>query len=76
MENYVEDPLSEELLQGNFDGKNQVLVDAVRNDEGKMKHLKFEGTFVEPPQPENEEEPVGVGAGEATEEGNEGEAGE
>ncbi|MFN6109780.1 MAG: ATP-dependent Clp protease ATP-binding subunit [Planctomycetota bacterium] len=43
LENYVEDPLSEELLRDSFAGKNKILVDVVRNDEGKMKHLKFEG---------------------------------
>jgi len=43
LENYVEDPLSEELLRDSFAGKNKILVDVVRNEEGKMKHLKFEG---------------------------------
>jgi ATP-dependent Clp protease ATP-binding subunit ClpC len=43
LENYVEDPLSEELLQNTFVGKTKIKVDVVRNEEGKMKHLKFEG---------------------------------
>jgi ATP-dependent Clp protease ATP-binding subunit ClpC len=43
LENYIEDPLSEELLQGSFEGKTRIFVDVVRNDEGKVKHLKFEG---------------------------------
>ncbi len=43
LENYIEDPLSEELLQGTFEGKARIFVDVVRNDEGKVKHLKFEG---------------------------------
>ncbi len=47
LENYVEDPLSEELLQNRFQGKNKILVDVVRNEEGKMKHLKFEGVHVD-----------------------------
>lgn len=47
LENYVEDPLSEELLQNRFQGKNKILVDVVRNEEGKMKHLKFEGVNVD-----------------------------
>ena len=64
IENYVEDPLSEELLQGTFQGKNKIVVDLVRNDEGKMKHLKFDGEFVEP---EKKDEPVGVGATEEPE---------
>ncbi|MEQ1905369.1 MAG: ATP-dependent Clp protease ATP-binding subunit [Pirellulaceae bacterium] len=43
LENFVEDPLSEELLQNSFAGKNKIKVDVVRDDEGKFKHLKFEG---------------------------------
>ena len=64
LESYVEDPLSEELLQGTFTGKNKINVDVHRDDDGKMKHLKFDGEFVEPPADEkkDEEEPVGVGA--------------
>ncbi len=61
LENYVEDPLSEELLQGTFTGKNKIDVDVHRDSDGRMKHLKFEGEFVEPPAAP-EEEPVGVGA--------------
>ena len=64
LESYIEDPLSEELLQGTFTGKNKINVDVHRDDDGKMKHLKFDGEFVEPPADEkkDEEEPVGVGA--------------
>ncbi len=68
LENYVEDPLSEELLQGTFQGKNKILVDAIRNEDGKIRSLKFDGVYIEPPakpDPEPEQEPpVGVGAGE------------
>ncbi|HMO15569.1 MAG TPA: ATP-dependent Clp protease ATP-binding subunit [Pirellulaceae bacterium] len=60
IENFVEDPLSEELLRNSFHGKNKILVDVVRDD-GKMKHLKFEG-FVD--DNVSGEETVGVGAGE------------
>ena len=61
IENHVEDPLSEELLQGNFSGKNRISVEVARNEEGKMKHLRFVGDFVEPDPPE---EPVAVASGE------------
>lgn len=61
LENFVEDPLSEELLQGRFEGKNRIMVDAHRED-GKIKHLKFEGTFQEPESNPDDEEPVSVGA--------------
>ena len=65
LENFVEDPLSEELLQGHFEGKNKIVVDGVRNDAGKIKSLKFESDYVAPPEPPPEpEEAVGVGAGE------------
>jgi len=59
IENYVEDPLSEELLKGAFQHKNRILVDVVRTDEGKVKHLKFEGVLVEEDKPT----PVGAAAG-------------
>ncbi len=68
LENFVEDPLSEELLQGTFQGKNRIVVDAVRNEKGKIKHLKFDGEFVPPPEEPPKEETVGVGAGEDSEE--------
>jgi ATP-dependent Clp protease ATP-binding subunit ClpC len=43
LENYVEDPLSEELLKGEFQGKPVIVVDVVKNDEGKVRHLRFSG---------------------------------
>ncbi len=64
IENFVEDPLAEELLQGTFKGMNTIVVDLVRED-GKMKHLKFDGEYVEPEKQLDKEEPVGVGAGES-----------
>ncbi len=60
LENFVEDPLSEELLNGNFQGKNHIIVDALR-DEGEktIKQLVFKSSFVEP---SDAREPVAVGA--------------
>ena len=55
--------MSEELLKGTFEGMNKIDVEAVRDEDGKMKHLKFEGEFIEPPAEPEPEEPVGVGAG-------------
>jgi ATP-dependent Clp protease ATP-binding subunit ClpC len=43
IENFVEDPLSEELLQGTFQGKDLIVVDAVRDDDGKPRRLQFKG---------------------------------
>jgi ATP-dependent Clp protease ATP-binding subunit ClpC len=48
LENFVEDPLSEELLHGNFAGKNRIVIDIARDSDGKMKHLTFEGVLDEP----------------------------
>jgi ATP-dependent Clp protease ATP-binding subunit ClpC len=42
LENFVEDPLSEELLKGEFQGKDNITVD-VKDVDGH-KHLYFEGT--------------------------------
>jgi ATP-dependent Clp protease ATP-binding subunit ClpC len=44
IENCVEDPLSEELLRGEFVGKNHIVVDGLKDEEtGKIKRLDFKG---------------------------------
>ncbi|QDV71609.1 ClpA/B family protein [Rosistilla carotiformis] len=43
LEQRIEDPLSEELLQGAFEGSDTIVVDAVKDDEGKTLRLKFHG---------------------------------
>ena len=59
IENFVEDPLSEELLKGEFQGKDLIVVDAVKDpDTGKTKHLSFIGKTTEKPA-----EPAGAVAG-------------
>jgi ATP-dependent Clp protease ATP-binding subunit ClpC len=66
LENYIENPLADELLQGNFQGKNKIIVDGVRSEKGKkkVKQLKFDSDWIEPPAPApSEDEAVGVGAG-------------
>jgi ATP-dependent Clp protease ATP-binding subunit ClpC len=53
IENFVEDPLSEELLKGEFEGKDTISVTAVKDDEGKLKHLTFVGSLSDKkPEPE------------------------
>ncbi len=42
IENYVEDPLSEELLKGEFQGKDTILVEVKKV--GEQRQLVFEGT--------------------------------
>jgi ATP-dependent Clp protease ATP-binding subunit ClpC len=64
IENYVEDPLSEELLKGEFQGKDTIMVDV--KEIGGKKQLFFTGVVGEP-----EEAAVGAGAApDAPEEGN------
>jgi len=65
LEKYIENPMADELLRGNFQGKNKIIVDGVRSEKGKkkVKRLKFDSEWIEPPAPEKtEDEPVGVGA--------------
>jgi len=64
IENFVEDPLSEELLKGEFQGKDSITV-VVREIGGK-KQLAFESSVTEPA--EEPPPPVGAAAG-AGEEG-------
>jgi len=61
IENRVEDPLAEDLLQGSFKGTDKIVVDAVRDDEGKVRRLGFHGEVVETEEPE----PVAAGVGES-----------
>ncbi|MSQ97504.1 MAG: ATP-dependent Clp protease ATP-binding subunit [Gemmataceae bacterium] len=50
IENFVEDPLSEELLKGEFQGKNHIVVNVKKDEEtGKVKHLEFKGILDEEP---------------------------
>ena len=63
IENFVEDPLSEELLKGEFQGTNLITVDGFKNDDGKVKRLSFVGTKIE----EVEDDKVTVPSGDAEE---------
>ncbi|MBC7784598.1 MAG: ATP-dependent Clp protease ATP-binding subunit [Burkholderiales bacterium] len=47
LEQFVEDPLSEELLRGNFKGKNLIRI-TVKHEEGAEKHLYFESLETTP----------------------------
>ncbi|MDZ7619791.1 MAG: ATP-dependent Clp protease ATP-binding subunit [Patescibacteria group bacterium] len=58
IENFVEDPLSEELLKGEFQGKDAIVVDV--KEVADKKQLFFEGRTGEPAE---EPAPVGAGAG-------------
>ena len=43
IEQRIEDPLSEELLRGSFEGKNAILIDAFKDETGKVIRLDFKG---------------------------------
>ena len=58
IENYIEDPLSEELLKGEFQGKDKIVVDVIKNEEGKVRRLKFVGVASK-----SEQEPAAAVAG-------------
>jgi ATP-dependent Clp protease ATP-binding subunit ClpC len=55
VEHYIEDPLAEELLKGNFEGRNLITVKVA--EVGDQQRLEFVGSN------ETVEEPVPVGAG-------------
>ena len=69
VERYIEDPLSEELLRGVFQGKNLIKV-SVR-EVGDQKQLDFEGLLIEDEVENAELAVVGSTDAEATEEGGE-----
>jgi ATP-dependent Clp protease ATP-binding subunit ClpC len=57
LEQRIEDPLAEEILRGAFEGANTIVVDAIRDDNGKVIRLGFHGETRQA-----EEEPVAAGA--------------
>jgi len=50
VENYIEEPLFEELLE--FQGKDTIVVDAIKDDEDKPRRLDFKGTVTNHQQAE------------------------
>jgi ATP-dependent Clp protease ATP-binding subunit ClpC len=58
IESFIEDPLAEELLKGEFNGKDTIRVSVKKV--GDKKQLNFEGLTLKGEQPE----PVGAGVGE------------
>lgn len=72
IENRVEDPLSEELLRGEFQGKDQIIVDVVWDENHeRILRLNFAGKVA---QSEDTESPVAAGAGDSSDHGNRGDA--
>jgi ATP-dependent Clp protease ATP-binding subunit ClpC len=63
IEQRIEDPLSEDLLKGEFRGMNTIVVDGVQDDEGKIRRLVMRGEVTEEPAEEEEAEAVAAGEG-------------
>ncbi|TWU34392.1 ATP-dependent Clp protease ATP-binding subunit [Novipirellula artificiosorum] len=62
IEQRIEDPLSEELLRGAFEGQDTIVIDAFKDENGKTTRLTFRGE--KRGLPESSEEAVGAGVGE------------
>jgi len=63
VENFIEDPLAEEILKGEFQGKDTILVDAIKDDEDKPRRLDFKG-LITTGAPPSQPEPVAAAAAE------------
>lgn len=61
IEQRIEDPLGEELLRGTFEGKDTIVIDAFKNEQGKTVRLDFQG---ETRGVNDAQETVPAGAGE------------
>ena len=63
VESCIEDPLSEEILRGAFEGQNRITVSV--KEVGDQKQLDFEGRMVEEEASGEDEEMAAVGSGES-----------
>ena len=63
MESCIEDPLSEEILRGAFEGQNRITVSV--KEVGDQKQLDFVGMLVEEETGSEDEEMAAVGSGES-----------
>jgi len=62
IESRIEDPLSEELLKGEFEGKNKIVVDAIWDDDHEqITRLDFRGEFCEKVVASNDDDKNGGG---------------
>jgi len=62
LEQYIEDPLSEDILRGNFKDKDTINVTSKKGEDGKVLHLLFEASQSKPAI----EVPVATAASDAT----------
>jgi len=52
LEQFIEDPLSEDILRGNFKGKDRIKVGVKKGEDGKVIHLTFDAYSTAPAEPE------------------------
>jgi len=71
IEQRIEDPLGEELLRGAFEGKDTIVIDAVKDDKGKVIRLDFKSDARGLPEAP---EAVSAGVGEGGESGDDDES--
>ncbi|MEM8874526.1 MAG: ATP-dependent Clp protease ATP-binding subunit [Planctomycetota bacterium] len=63
IEQFVEDPLSEDILRGNYDGKGRIVISHKKDDDGNdLDHLYFEAHDKEPEGTEEEQQAVAAAA--------------
>ncbi|MEM1012894.1 MAG: ATP-dependent Clp protease ATP-binding subunit [Planctomycetota bacterium] len=66
IEQYIEDPLSEDILRGHYDDKSKVVISRAKDDEDKpLDHLFFDAQKTEADEAKEEEQET-VAAGDAT----------
>ena len=67
IEQFVEDPLSEDILRGNYDGKGKIDITRAKDDEDKpLDHLDFHASDKPADEVQEEEAAAAVGAADAT----------
>ena len=72
IEQRIEDPLLEDLLKGEFQGMDTIVVDGVVDDEGKIRRLILRGEIRDEPVEEEPAPAEAVGAAEGADEGSAG----
>jgi ATP-dependent Clp protease ATP-binding subunit ClpC len=65
IEQHVEDPLSEEILRGNFKGKDMIKI-SVKQEEGGEKHLYFDAMTSAPTSGEGQQQQLAQAGSDAT----------
>ncbi|TWT82427.1 ClpA/B family protein [Planctomycetes bacterium CA13] len=67
IEQRIEDPLSEDLLRGAFEGQDTIVIDGFKDENGKTTRLTFRGEKRGLPEPSEETVAAGAGEGDSVE---------